>query len=102
MTQQTVDRKIDLSQSERNLAKRRPSKTVEVAVINFRGPRGRKYRPIRTAACLNRGLAVAAAREIRCRRYANGAFPTSTEILTVDFIGRVKATETIPGGFPLA
>lgn len=82
-----------LNDRERALAKRRPNKTVFVALVMFRGPRGRNYTPIRTAACLTADLARDAAQDIRNARYAHGAYPTSTWIHEVDFIGRVQNEE---------
>lgn len=94
-TAQQTERRVELRQEERNLVKRRPNKTGYIARVEFRGPRGRKYIATRSAVQINREFAEREAQKIRGGNYKHGAFPTKTEILSVDFIGRVTAVETI-------
>jgi hypothetical protein len=85
--------RIELTQEERNFIKRRPGKVAYIAVARFRGPRGRRYRPLRTKPHFTPEAADAAALEMRSRPYAHGAFSTGHVIYRVDFIGRVQAEE---------
>jgi len=87
--------RFKLTDKERSLGKRRPTKTLFVAVINFRGPRGRRYRPMRTAATMTPQQALDQAQDIRTRPYAHGAFATTTTLYAVDFIGRTLGEVTI-------
>lgn len=91
----TAPAKIALSDAERAMIRRRPSKTGLVGVVNFRGPRGRQYRPIRTAACVGRVGVEREIAEIRGKRYANGAFATSAAIRTVNHLGVVLDVENL-------
>ncbi len=84
-------KRITLNDSERALLRRLPDRTGYVAIVNFRGPRGRNYVPIRTAAYLTIELAEKAAADIRGRRYKNNAMPIGTELYAVDALGRVVA-----------
>lgn len=84
----TVTR-IELSQASRDLAKRRPSKTVFVGVINFRGPRGRRYRPTVTQVAINPEQARLFVEKKRNGNYAHGAFPVSHAVYELDFCGNV-------------
>jgi hypothetical protein len=83
--------KITLSDSERALCRRRPDKTVYVAVIPFTGVRGGKYCPLRTSACLTPDLAIQEANEIAGRRYKNNVRPSmaNVSLYALDQIGRV-------------
>lgn len=86
--EQTVER-FNLNDKERALGKRRPDKTLYLGVVRFRGPRGAKYRPVRTAAVMTPELALEGVADIRSRRYKNNPYPTGHTIYAVDFIGRV-------------
>lgn len=55
----TATQKIQLTDDERALARRSTDKAVFVAVVEFTGPRGRKYRPIRTDAKVTEGAVLA-------------------------------------------
>jgi hypothetical protein len=83
--------RIALTDSERALARRRPDHIVYVGIVSFRGPRGRDYRPVRTAACVTLDAAEQAVTKIRGKQYRNGAFPIGYELVAVDHLGRVIA-----------
>lgn len=85
--------KIQLTHDERALARRQDDKAVFVAVVDFRGPRGRNYRPIRGAAKVTEAGALAQAELIRGKNYANNATPTLTTLFVVDALGNVLAAE---------
>lgn len=84
---------IALTDDERALARRLPDKVVYVAIVDFRGPRGRNYRPIRSDAKVSEASALAQAETIRNKRYRNNARPTATTLFMVDPLGNVLAAE---------
>jgi hypothetical protein len=84
--------KIELKQEDRDFVKRRPNKEAYVGVVWFRGPRGRKYRPVRTKVHLTADYAANEVWDIRSRTYRNGAFPIRHEVYVIDFLGNVKGT----------
>lgn len=91
----TETRRIPLTDEERALARRLPEKAVWVGVVNFRGPRGRKYRPLRTKARATEETVREEIADIRSRQYRGGAFAYAPELLLVDQLGNVLAEEKI-------
>ena len=85
-----VGQKITLTDKERAFIRRRPAKEAFLAVIEFRGPRGRRYRPTRTAPELTALHAEERAQEIRNRPYAHGAYATSSAVYRVNALGYVQ------------
>lgn len=87
--------KIQLNDEERALARRTEDKAVFVGLVYFRGPRGRRYRPIRTEARVTAERAAADVTGIRTRPYANGAFGYAADMLLCDPLGNVLAAERV-------
>jgi hypothetical protein len=83
--------RIALSDKERALVRRLKERTAYIGIADFRGPRGRKYIPIRTEASVTIEQAEQALERITHAQYAHGAFPTKSELYAVDQLGRVIA-----------
>lgn len=83
--------RFQITDEERARVLRTADKVGYVGVVRFRGPRGRRYRPVRTAVCLTLEQAEAAVTDIRGRQYRSGAFPIGHDVYAVDHIGRVVA-----------
>jgi hypothetical protein len=81
--------RFQLTREESAMIGRRPAKVGYIGTVQFRGPRGRKYRGVRTEARATLDRAIADVAAIRARQYRNGAVPTSDDIHAVDFMGRV-------------
>lgn len=62
-------------------------RTGYVGTVEFRGPRGRRYRTTWIAVRLTVDEAIADVETIRKRRYAAGAFPTRDDVVEVDAYG---------------
>lgn len=91
----TTTHKIQLTDDERALARRSIDKAVFVALVEFTGPRGRKYRSVRTAAKVTEGAVLALVQIIHDKRYANNATPGRTTLFQVDALGNVLAAEVL-------
>lgn len=81
--------KIRLSDQERAKIRRQADKCAWVGVIKFSGPRGRRYRPVRTGICITEERVQREVAEIKSRRYANGAYPHGVEYVLVNQLGEV-------------
>lgn len=90
-----MTRRVQLTDDERALARRSGDKAVYVAVVHFRGPRGRRYRPIRTDARVTENAVLQQAHTIRCKRYAGSPIVTGTELLLCDPLGQVIEAEEL-------
>jgi hypothetical protein len=87
----TIPTRIQLSDSDRAMIRRRADKTGYVGLVDFRGPRGRKYRGVHTGAKLTLELAENAVAELRGRRWAHGAYVSEVEYVAVNQLGEVIA-----------
>lgn len=81
----------DLIIHDRTQGRPAAERTGYVVVVQFSGPRGRRYRPMRTAVHLDMDAAIAEAERIKGGRYAHGAYPTSDELREVTCTGKVVA-----------
>ena len=84
---------IALTDAERALARTTEDKAVYLVVLSFRGPRGRRYRRIRTEAKTTERAALVAGAKIASRPYAHGAFCDGVALVIVDALSREVARE---------
>jgi hypothetical protein len=83
---------MKLSDDERALARRLPDKAVYVAVLHFfRGPRGGRYRPVRTHAHATEAGALRELDRLREGRWR--VCPSHANLVLVDQLGNVLAEE---------
>jgi hypothetical protein len=91
---QTPQTQVTLTDDERALARRLPDRVVYVGVVHFfNGPRGGRYRPVRTQA---RPTEAGALRELeRLRNRAWKQCPSRTEMVVVDRLSETVMTEQV-------
>lgn len=89
--------KFNLDDAEKRALRTRGGADAEayVAVLSFRGPRGARYRPVRTKAALSEAAVRAEAKDIRHRPYARGAYCTGVTLYLIDWRGNVLADESL-------
>jgi ribosomal protein L15E len=85
--------RIEITREERTRILSYRDKLGYVGVVRFRGPRGRKYVPLRTRVYANADLAQEEVGKIRAKPYRHGAFATGDEVVAVDHMGRVQREE---------
>ena len=83
-------KKFTLSDRERDALKRTAILGGYVGTVQFRGPRVRVYRGIRTAVFMTAERALDEADAISKRRYAHGARATEMAIYRINFLGYVE------------
>lgn len=73
----------------RNRASGKPAaeRTGFIGVVDFRGPRGGKYRPVWYAVRLTPEEALADVEKIYGKRYARGAAPVADDIVEINAYG---------------
>ncbi len=86
---------LQLTDEEARTINARRSRRGYVARLEFAGPRGRRYRSIRTAALPTAAEAERAGLELARRPYAHGARAVHIEVLTVRASGVVEAREEV-------
>lgn len=86
---------MNLEDDERALARRLPDRVVYVGVVDFRGPRGRIYRSIRTNARATEERAQQEVKEIRSKQYAHRAMAVAASMRVVDPLGHIIVSERI-------
>ena len=82
--------KFSLSDAQkRDLRLRGTDAEAYVAVVDFRGPRGRRYRPVVRGTYRSVEQAIQEIAHVRSRPYASGAFPTGDKVYAVNWKGEV-------------
>lgn len=84
--------RINLTDPERALARRTDDRTAFVGILEFfNGPRGGRYRPLRTAAHATEAGALRELTALRTRRWKQS--PRDAKLLLLDQLGNVLAED---------
>lgn len=86
-----VTTKVHLSDADRALIRRRSDKQAYVAILHFRGPRGRRYRASRTPVRVIPETVTKDVAEMRLRHWKDGAYISEIEYLIIGPFGNVVA-----------
>lgn len=91
------DLAVYLSDGDRTQIKSTRAKRMYCAILYYRGPRGRKYRSIRTALRVFPERVEEDVNEARLKQYAHGAFLRAYEVVEVDSLGRAERVGELEG-----
>jgi len=82
---------VDAIIGDRSQGKPAADRTGYVGIARYRGPRGRTYRPMRTAVCLDLDAAIAELDRLTSKPYAHQAYCAETDVVEVDSTGQVRS-----------